>query len=938
MQVISLNQVKSLYTLTFTFLLFLFSFSQISSQITFTNGAGDNLWETPGNWSTGMVPNFEDVIIPVGMVVEIATYAEVINLENHGEIHGELVIESDLINHGEIYTDFAYYTGNIENYNLITFNEGSFDSNLLNEGQIIASSFFTVQGESENNGTIETGDHTIFMDTHVNNSIITVSNSLLEFQQGMTNNGTITTEDLLVDAATIINAGNIFTGYLGNNFSTITNNGNFTTENGAYISEGDFQNNNLFHNLGGIIEYENGAFINNSCALFIQESNQTSSITNHGLVQDLTNNIIEDGNSSGGIVLTGADIAGTSLTISSSGNDMYSIDGGSSFQSSNVFDNLNTSFVEIVLTNATNNCSPPVILLTLPTLIPCDDKPVAVATGELNTCNLEFSYNANNSVDNSGAANLMYAWDFGTGSFSFSSMGTYTFDECGVEEVILIITDPDVDDIFCNSDTLTFQLEYDTEVPQITCPPYSEIFCTENTPIFFDIFSFEAAGGQVIDNCDMLDFGLISSEVVDGTCPAFEVILNTYMVTDACGNSAECTQEIGRVTDGGPSLIFCPADVTLGCGADTSIDALGSAIFDQDGCEFEIIIEDDLPVDPICNEVYTFTRTFTAVDDCNGNASCQQIISVNPPEAPVITSTPPDLTITFGDPLPPIADIPYENGSSSCNLSGNVVFNQIVGGPEECGNMFFYHWTEEVCGTILDYMQYITVLPIEEEYEYICPSDIVVPIDDTETEAVVTYVVDAIPYCDNPAATIIQTDNSGLTSGDAFPVGITTQTYEIISDNETFICEFIIEVIQGDPDLTCTFSFIPGVANGTTLMATSVSVRELNDIPSTGLITVVIPKDPSLSFSFNSSATFIGPYAVDNASWTYDSSNPAFHVFTTDESIPAGETLSLGYVASFAPGNSNGQVTYTATVVANSGGESNFYNNIDAETLVFFNN
>jgi|GEM_PF-1687237 len=941
MQLISNKNARSFHALVSTFIITFLSFTHIYAQITYTDASGDHQWETAANWDTGVVPMFSDnVTIPSGKTVDITTFTDVNDVDNNGTINGDLTCQGSLINNGILNTGLLLVFGNLENYNFLNADDISCDGDLFNSGELSSSSTLVVGGTSENNGTIETGAHTIFMGNHINNSDL-ITQELVEFNADLTNNGSITADDFLMVSGNGSNQGIIITyGISTIKNGNFINDGTYTSGAGLSIEDGIYENNTTFINQNGVIEYEliEDDFINNTCALFVQESDQPSTITNYGLVRDLTNNIIESASSSGGIILGAVSVSGTTLTITATGTDMYSIDGGSSFQSSHVFTDI-SSTADIVLTNATNTCNPPQIMYSATSLISCVGKPEAIATGELNSCDLEFSYDATSSTDNSGASNLMYAWDFGTGAFSFSATGTYSYDDCSVEEVTLIITDPDIDDIFCSKDTLIFQLEYDTEIPQITCPQYTQIFCTESYPIYSDIFSFEQVGGVVTDNCDNLTLELVSSETVAGSCPAYEIILNTYRVTDACGNFSECTQDIGIITDGGPSITFCPEDITLDCGSDTSVEALGTATFDQNGCDFEIVIEDEIPGDPLCQEGYTIMRTFTAIDMCNGNTVCTQEIHVNPPTAPVITSTPPDLTITFGDPLPPIANVSYDNGESgACALSGNVVFNQIVGEPAECGNIYFYHWTEDVCGTILDHMQYITVLPIEEEYLYNCPTDIIQNVVAGELDAVVTYEVSATPYCDNAEATIVQTDGSGLTSGDAFPLGTTIQTYEITSDNEIIVCEFEITVLAGDADLSTSLTFVPGIASGNTLMAFHAKVFEVNDIPSSGQITAVIPKHPSLSITYDDNATQIGSYDVQNSYWTLDNSNPQFHIFQTNESIPAGEFLSFGYLANFNPGSSSGQVSYTLTVLTGSGGETNFLNNIDAEVLIFFTN
>ena len=139
-------------------------------------------------------------------------------------------------------------------------------------------------------------------------------------------------------------------------------------------------------------------------------------------------------------------------------------------------------------------------------------------------------------------------------------------------------------------------------------------------------------------------------------------------------------------------------------------------------------------------------------------------------------------------------------------------------------------------------------------------------------------------------------------------------------------------------DITPVIAFVPGVAIGQTPMAFQFKVQELLDVPTSGEITLVFPVDPRLVFSWEPAKTSVGPFLLENAKWAYDNSNPSFHIWRTNDVIPALGSSTLGFEAVYTPENSSGEVTWTITIVSNSGGENNIFNNIDAETLVYFNN
>jgi hypothetical protein len=142
----------------------------------------------------------------------------------------------------------------------------------------------------------------------------------------------------------------------------------------------------------------------------------------------------------------------------------------------------------------------------------------------------------------------------------------------------------------------------------------------------------------------------------------------------------------------------------------------------------------------------------------------------------------------------------------------------------------------------------------------------------------------------------------------------------------------------GVTDITPVISFIPGVVNGASPMAFQIRCQELLGVPTSGTITMVIPKDPRLTFTYDDDKTSVGPFSLENSKWAYNGGNASFHIWTTEDVIPASGSSTFGFEALYTPENSTGEVTYTVTIITGSGGENNFLNNIDAETLVYFNN
>lgn len=138
-------------------------------------------------------------------------------------------------------------------------------------------------------------------------------------------------------------------------------------------------------------------------------------------------------------------------------------------------------------------------------------------------------------------------------------------------------------------------------------------------------------------------------------------------------------------------------------------------------------------------------------------------------------------------------------------------------------------------------------------------------------------------------------------------------------------------------DLAPTLKVVPSTLQGISAMNVVVKVTEVAQRDTDGsTITVRVPVDPRLTFTWDPTLTNVGFDQVQNNQWTY-TSNVLFHTFETTNVIAAGASLSFGYVSSYDPQNTSGQSTITMTVVPGSGGESQFNNNGDSELLTYFN-
>jgi hypothetical protein len=138
---------------------------------------------------------------------------------------------------------------------------------------------------------------------------------------------------------------------------------------------------------------------------------------------------------------------------------------------------------------------------------------------------------------------------------------------------------------------------------------------------------------QVRDACDPNPTVTYTDDELPASCPAVRVFRCTWTATDACGNSASCSQTITFV-DTTPPSITCAGPQTIECPATPVFPAPTVT----DTCDPNPSITfSDVTTPGVCPEGSSVTRTWTATDACGNAASCQQTITINPAAAPLLS-------------------------------------------------------------------------------------------------------------------------------------------------------------------------------------------------------------------------------------------------------------------------------------------------------------
>ncbi len=283
---------------------------------------------------------------------------------------------------------------------------------------------------------------------------------------------------------------------------------------------------------------------------------------------------------------------------------------------------------------------------------------------------------------------------------------------------------------------------------------------------------------------------------IDG-CDGTAVILRTWVVSDACNNTSSGIQNI-TVQDTVPPTITIPPDITIQCDQnplDTSITGGMLVILDNCSMMFGASFTDDNTGLTGCNGSGVILRTWLVDDECfNATTMTQQIT--------IVDQTPPvalcqNITLDFG-------------GGSSVDITPQQIDN---GSFDNCGDVTLaISQTTFNCSDFTQTSMIPVTLTVTDEcgnsstcvaqvsgvggvLEIHCPTDITVNLGPGECSSFVNYVVNTDAVCGG-TPTLIQTDNSGLTSGDAFPIGTTQQCWTASNNSSSASCCFNITVVE----------------------------------------------------------------------------------------------------------------------------------------------
>lgn len=248
----------------------------------------------------------------------------------------------------------------------------------------------------------------------------------------------------------------------------------------------------------------------------------------------------------------------------------------------------------------------------------------------------------------------------------------------------------------------------DKTLPVITCPAHTTVDCSAG------IAPTVTGSPLVSDNCTPtanLVLAYSDVEIEPLGCNGTGLLQRTWIVSDACGNSASCNQLI-RITDLLKPTLQCPPPASVSCESSVAPEATGFATA-SDNCtssgDLVITYTDDISGLFGCNGTGLRRRTWQATDRCGNRSSCVQLIWVTDIVAPNLTC-PPDLEISCSDAKDP-SFTGYATATDNCSLDLTIDYTDTyqLSGCNGTGFILRTWFARDACGNVGTRTQLITV-------------------------------------------------------------------------------------------------------------------------------------------------------------------------------------------------------------------------------------
>jgi len=418
----------------------------------------------------------------------------------------------------------------------------------------------------------------------------------------------------------------------------------------------------------------------------------------------------------------------------------------------------------------------------------------------------------------------------------------------GVYPVGLTIVVWSIEDFLGNVDTCQQRIRVvDAELPTIICP--DNIYAIA-TPPLCEVPDFELTAPVYNDNCSEyilswimeMDGSVIDSgngELLEYTFSVGTTTI-TYTITDAAGNSDDCSFNVVINNEVPPLIINCPEDITENAAlghCNLEITVPGPDI--DDPC-FEIVsVEHDSPYGISSEDasgvypVGVWTITWTITDEWGETDECEQIITIIDNQAPVlICPENVEQEILNGGcelsdviiPDPEISDncevitLTWEMTGATTGNSPSTGINFVSGETFSVGVTYVTYTATDEAGHTVNCTFWVWMKNLDApQFSATCPSD---PDPVPANENCEAYVTVPAPVIDNPCNELYTVENDSPYADDdasgIYPVG-TTEINWIITDasgNITNCVQTITVTDDENPSIICPENVEQEILNG----------------------------------------------------------------------------------------------------------------------------
>jgi gliding motility-associated-like protein len=443
----------------------------------------------------------------------------------------------------------------------------------------------------------------------------------------------------------------------------------------------------------------------------------------------------------------------------------------------------------------------------------------------------------------------------------------------------------------------------DSQNPTITAPANVNV----NTDLGLCSASAVALGTPATaDNCSVAS--VVSN--APATYPTGSTTV-TWTVTDGSGNTATATQTVTVTDNQNPNAVCQNVTIQLDATGNTSVTSAQVDNGSSDNCGIASLTLSQTSF--TCANVGTNPIIMT-VTDINGNSStCPSVITVQDIIAPTVVCQ--NITIQLDAAgVATITPAQINNGSTDNCAIATLSLSETTFGCFDTGANNVTLTVTDVNGNSATCVAIVTV------QDNVVPGFTTVPANITETAVdglcgrVVTYAIPS--FFDACGAVLTQTDGTGLTTGDIFPVGITNQTYTLTdASGNTINATFTITITDNEqPVITNCPANITAAASATGCGA---NVTWVEPVTSDNCPAVAVVSSHAPGSFFPSGATTVTYTATDAAGNT---STCSFTVTVNDNLAPVAPTLStlngacsVTATAPAANDNCSGAVTGTTT-------------------------